>query len=106
MGWRYNPMLAARRHANTVAHFKGEPLRCGWCRREVRFRDTTGDHIIPVRFGQRSHLESGRSNIVASCVRCNELRAAEAAMLCYDIETAWGIWRKWKLVSGRRVSAP
>lgn len=80
---------AARRRANLIAHQRGEQLRCFWCKRPMRYRDSTGDHVIPRRLGGKD----GR-NIVASCERCNLFRAVELHLLFGEQSRADGLLRK------------
>ncbi|SRR5258706_13604037 len=89
---------AARRRANRLAWERGEKLQCGWCRRNLRYRDSTADHIIPVRMGGRARITSERSNLMTSCERCNDLRAVEAHILFGEWNDGQGILRKWQLL--------
>jgi 5-methylcytosine-specific restriction endonuclease McrA len=80
----------ARKIANREAHFGGTALCCQWCRRPMKYKASTADHVVPRRLGGKTHP----ANLVASCWRCQQFRAVELHLLFGETRAADGILRK------------
>lgn len=59
---------------------------CHWCKRPIRFRDATTDHLIPKCRGG----SNAAANLVASCRPCNIERAAKGHSLDFEPANQWG----------------
>lgn len=54
-------------YRNHMGHHR---VRCHWCRKEMRFRNMTVDHVIPLNSGGTNDQQ----NLVPSCHCCNQER--------------------------------